>query len=103
VLPSRYEPFGTVILEAWATATPLIACSSAGPAAYIHNEINGMLTPIDDAASLAKAIRDVIGNDALRQKIVTQGYEDYRAHYTREAVTQQWIEYYRGLMKADML
>lgn len=101
VLPSRYEPFGTVILEAWATKTPLIACSSAGPASYIHDGANGMLAPIDDAVALTRAIRSVIDNSALRQNIVTQGYEDYRSRYTSEAVTQQWIEYYKRLIKPD--
>ncbi len=99
VLPSRYEPFGTVILEAWATKIPFVACSSAGPAAYIQDGINGMLAPIDNAASLAQALRRVIDDTALRQKIVEQGYADYHTHYTREAVTHQWLSYYKTLMK----
>jgi glycosyltransferase involved in cell wall biosynthesis len=97
VLPSRYEPFGTVILEAWASRTPLVACASAGPAAYVVDGENGALAPIDDAPALASAIRRVIEDGALRERIVTRGYEDYHISYTREAVTRQWIEYYRSL------
>jgi glycosyltransferase involved in cell wall biosynthesis len=58
-----------------------------------------MLAPINDDAALAKALRSVIDDRALREKIVAQGYEDYHARYTREAVTRQWIEYYQNLLK----
>ncbi len=99
VLPSRYEPFGTVILEAWESKTPLVACRSAGPAAYVQNEKNGMLAEIDDAPGLAHALRRVLENAALRETLITQGYADYQAKYTREAVTEQWLAYYKALMK----
>lgn len=101
VLPSRYEPFGTVILEAWESKTPFVACDSAGPAAYVRDGINGMLAPINDSAALAKALDRVINDAALRQKIVEQGFAEYHTHYTREAVTELWINYYRGLLKEE--
>lgn len=97
VLPSRYEPFGTVILEAWAAHTPLVACRSAGPAAHIDHEQNGLLVDIDDAAGLAAALRRVIDDAPLRARMIEHGYQTYRATYTREAVTQRWISFYRSL------
>ncbi len=97
VLPSRYEPFGTVILEAWAAGTPLVACRSAGPSAHIEDGVNGMLVPIDDAPALAAAIRRVMEDEDLRRRMVAQGYAAYIKTYTREAVTQQWIRFYQGL------
>ena len=50
VLPSRWEPFGTVMLEAWAAGTPLVAAASQGPAALIEDGANGLLVPVDDRA-----------------------------------------------------
>jgi len=98
VLPSRYEPFGTVILDAWSMQTPFIACDSDGPRAYIRDRDNGMIVPADDAAALAGAIRAVIADDGLRRKIAANGYAEYSAGFTREAVTRQWMDYYEGLM-----
>jgi len=98
VLPSRYEPFGTVILEAWAAGTPLIACASAGPAATIDDGENGILTPIDDAPALATALRTVLNDEDLRRRLVSQGYAAYIKDYTRESVTQQWIKFYKFLV-----
>ena len=97
VLPSRYEPFGTVILEAWAAKTPLVACASAGPAATIEDDVTGLLTPIDDVPALAGALRRALDDENLRSDLVANGYAAYLKGYTREAVTRQWIDYYRSL------
>ena len=61
VLPSRWEPFGTVMLEAWAAGTPLVAAASQGPSALIEDGGNGLLVPVDDAPALAAAIRRLDG------------------------------------------
>jgi len=97
VLPSRYEPFGTVILDAWRMQTPLVACASAGPAAAISNGVNGMLTPIDDAAALAAAIAAVLENPALRETLIANGSLTYQQKFSRETVTAQYLAYYAGL------
>jgi glycosyltransferase involved in cell wall biosynthesis len=97
VLPSRYEPFGTVILEAWAAGTPLVACRSAGPAAHIEDGSNGLLVAIDDTQGLANAMRRVVNDEELRRRLVAQGYATYVRSYTPEAVIQQWIQLYQEL------
>ncbi len=100
VLPSRYEPFGTVILEAWATRRPFVACASAGPKAHIRHGINGMLAPIDDAPALAATISAVIEDAGLRTRIVERGFADYERGFTIEAITSRWIAYYGSLIEA---
>lgn len=97
VLPSRYEPFGTVILEAWASKIPLVACAAAGPAAHVESEKTGLLVPIDDPQALAAAIRRALDEQGLRQRMITEGQAAYQRTYTREAVTREWIAYYRNL------
>jgi glycosyltransferase involved in cell wall biosynthesis len=100
LLPSNYEPFGTVILDAWSTNCAFIACDSAGPRAYLRDRENGMLVPAGDPAALAAAIRAVSSDPQLRNNIIANGYADYLAHFTREAVTRQWISYYETLAAA---
>jgi glycosyltransferase involved in cell wall biosynthesis len=95
VLPSRYEPFGTVILEAWAAKTAFVACASAGPAAHVTDGVNGLLTPIGDAGALRDAISRIISNNGLRQDIIENGYKTYLQDFTPEAVTKRWIDFYR--------
>jgi glycosyltransferase involved in cell wall biosynthesis len=98
VLPSRWEPFGTVMLEAWAAGTPLVAAASQGPAALISDGANGLLVPIDDAPALAAAIRRLIADTALEARLVERGRADYQAGFTREAVTQRMIALYTEII-----
>jgi len=98
LLPSRYEPFGTVILDAWSMGTAFIACASDGPRAYIQNGENGMLVPADDAPALAQAVRAVLDSEALRQNIASTGHAEYLAGFTREAVTRRMLETYTQIL-----
>lgn len=98
VLPSRWEPFGTVMIEAWAAGTPLVAAASQGPSALIKDGNNGLLVPVDDVDALAGAIRRLIETPALRDHLVRQGSEDYRRNFTRQTVTQRMCEVYKQLI-----
>jgi glycosyltransferase involved in cell wall biosynthesis len=98
LLPSRYEPFGTVMLEAWAAGTPLVAAASRGPAGLIDNGRNGLLVPIDDAAALAAAIRRLSTDPALKARLIEHGRADYQRGFTREAVTARMLAVYREIM-----
>jgi hypothetical protein len=100
VLPSRYEPFGTVILDAWSMQTPLVACASAGPRAFVADGVNGLLAPIDDAAALAAAIRAVLNSPALRETLVRNGLATAQAKFSRQAITAQYLAYYASLAGA---
>ncbi len=94
VLPSRWEPFGTVMLEGWAAGRPLVAAASQGPSALIRDGGNGLLVPVDDAPALAAAIRRLTAEPALKARLIAAGTADYQRGYTREAVTQRMIALY---------
>lgn len=101
VLPSRYEPFGTVILEAWAAQTPLVACRSAGPVAHISDGKDGLLAAVDDHEDLARALRLVTYDKELRQRLIDNGTALYQKNFTREVVTQQMMALYRNLIDGE--
>jgi len=98
VLPSRFEPFGTVMLEAWAAATPLVAAASQGPAALIRDGDNGLLVPVDDAAALAAAVHRLAGDPVLKARLIGAGMADYQKEFTREAVTRRLIALYEAII-----
>ncbi len=98
VLPSRYEPFGTVMLEAWAAGVPLVVAASQGPKDLIEDGGNGLLVPIDDAAALAAAVRRLQRDAALSAHLIERGRADYQQGYTRAAVTERMLALYRQLI-----
>ncbi len=96
-VPSRYEPFGTVMVEAWATGTPLVAAAAAGPAATVTDGENGLLVPVDDAAALRDALARLLQDRELCQTLVAGGTASWQARFTQAKVVQAWINLYREI------
>jgi hypothetical protein len=97
VMPSRYEPFGTVMAEAWASRTPLIVAAAQGPRAYVRHGENGLMVPIDDVEALAAAMSRLIAEPALSQRIVEGGHATYDLDFTREAYVRRMLAFYRDV------
>jgi glycogen(starch) synthase len=62
VMPSRVEPFGIVILEAWRAGLPVVATSNGGPAEFMHDGEDGVLVDPFDRAALAGALDGLLSD-----------------------------------------
>ncbi|GGM80666.1 glycogen synthase [Lentzea pudingi] len=62
VLPSRYEPFGIVALEAAAAGTPLVASTAGGLGEVVLDGVTGLSFAPGDVDGLARAVRDVLSD-----------------------------------------
>jgi len=98
VCPSRHEPLGNVVLEAWAQGKPVIAADSYGPGTLIEHLQTGVLVPINEPGLMAKAIRNVFSDRNLRQRIAEQGYEMYAANFTEDIVTSHYLEFFNRIL-----
>jgi glycosyltransferase involved in cell wall biosynthesis len=99
VLPSRYEPFGTVIIEAWAMRRPLVATLAAGARQYVTDGQTGLLCPIDDSSALAACLNRVITDGELRRGMAERAFVAYEADFTRTIVTDRLIEAYERCLR----
>ncbi|AHC24971.1 MULTISPECIES: glycosyltransferase family 4 protein [Mycobacteriaceae] len=68
VLPSHYEPFGIVALEAAATGTPLVTSNIGGLGEAVIDGITGVSCPPRDVAALADAVRRVLDDPTAAQQ-----------------------------------
>src|SRR5262249_689719 len=73
VLPSRWEGFGSVLVEAMACGTPVVAADcDYGPREILHDGKNGLLVRRDDAMSLAQAIHRILADPALGKDLAAR-------------------------------
>ena len=69
VLPSRYEPFGIIALEAAAAGIPLVASTAGGLGEAIVDSVTGLSFEPADVAGLASSVRQVLDNvDAAQER-----------------------------------
>jgi len=98
VCPSRHEPLGNVVIEAWAHGLPVVAADALGPGTLVQNMKTGVLAPVDDAPQLAAAIRLVLDDDALAERLVVAGHQRYVADFNEAAVVRQYLAFLEGLV-----
>lgn len=96
--PSRHEPLGNVVLEAWAHGVPVVAAASQGPRALITDGVDGLPVPVDDADALAGAIRLVLEDAALAGRLAAAGQGVYRAKFSEAAVVRAYLELFHRLI-----
>jgi glycosyltransferase involved in cell wall biosynthesis len=99
VVPSRFEPFGTVVVEAWANRIPLVATMAAGPSATVRHEVDGMLVPIDDIDAIAQAVRRLLKDGHLRERLVANAYVHYLSDFTQSAVADSYLQFYQDIIE----
>lgn len=93
--PSRHEPLGNVVLEAWSASRPVVAAASQGPSELIAHGATGLLVPIDDPAALADAASSVLEDSASAAALAQRGRAEYDAHFTEAAVVERWRAWFR--------
>ena len=90
VFPSRYEPLGNVVIQAWAHGLPVVAAASQGPKALIEDGRDGLLVPVDDPGALAHGVRRILAEPTLAGQFTARGLGRVAAEFSEAAVVAQW-------------
>ncbi len=91
VYPSRQEPFGNVVVEAWSCGVPIVTTASTGPAWLARNNEDAIITPVDDVEAFAEGIRRVIGSNELAARLVAAGRRRVSEEFSEAAIVRQYI------------
>ena len=98
VCPSRHEPLGNVIIEAWAHCKPVVATNSAGAGHLIDDLQSGILVPVDDHIALAKEIERILINKKFGEQIAHKGHGVYLEKFTETKVVEKYIDFFEELI-----
>jgi D-inositol-3-phosphate glycosyltransferase len=101
IVPSHYESFGMVALEAMACGTPVVASQVGGLAFLVQDGVTGYVVPDDDPAALGDRLAQLILNQDLRQKLGEQATY-YAQDYSWENITSRMKTLYTGLLEQRM-
>lgn len=96
VLPSVFEGFGLVAIEAFMNSKTLVATDIPGLNEVVTNK-NGVLVPAKDSAALASAIDKLATDATLRQELASQAKKDYENKFSYPLFLENYRELYREL------
>jgi len=98
VIPSLYEPFGIVALEALAAGAPLVAAASGGMAEVLEGTGAGLLYPPGDAGALAGALSRMLEEPGLAASSQAAGAHLVHDVYSWDAVGAATVPVYAALL-----
>jgi glycosyltransferase involved in cell wall biosynthesis len=98
VLPSRNEGMPNALLEAMACGLPCIATRVSGSEDIIADGVNGMLVESEEPAEMARALRCIIEDTELAQRLGREGRATVVREYQLVHIVQRCVDVYRGLL-----
>mgnify|MGYP003624247955 CR=1 FL=1 len=96
--PSRYEPFGTVFVQAWANKTPLIVSLADGPKQFVRDKEDCLAFSIDDVESLTNNLKLLRDNEALGRDLTENGYKRYCEEFSVEKTMAAYQDFFDDIL-----
>jgi glycosyltransferase involved in cell wall biosynthesis len=98
VVPSHYEPFGLVPIEAMASQTPVVASNVGGLQFTVVPEVTGLLVPPKDQVGFAAAIDRILANPAWRDELGAAGRQRVEIAFSWYSVASRLTQLYTHLL-----
>ena len=94
LVPSRYEPFGLVALEAMAAGTPVVASATGGLRDVVTDGVTGRLVPPGTPGALAEAIDALLDDPTASRAVTTRAAAAVREHFDWAVVAADTAQVY---------
>ena len=95
--PARQDDGTDAIIEAWGAGASVISADCLGPGLLIKNGENGILVPVDDAVSMAEAIKRLCQDRELAKKLGDAGRTVFSESYAGDRVARRYIDLLKAL------
>jgi glycosyltransferase involved in cell wall biosynthesis len=97
VLPSEWEAFGIVLLEAMACRTPCLCADRGGPPEVVEDGVTGRVVPYGDVDAWTEGILEMLDDPEGRRRMGEAGRRRVRERFVWPAIVDQIEEIYREL------
>jgi glycosyltransferase involved in cell wall biosynthesis len=97
VVPSLYEPFGIVALEAMASGVPVVASATGGLAEIITDGRDGLLVPAGDAGRLAAVLETLLASPSLGQRLCESARRRVEEEFCWRRVAERTRDVYQAI------
>lgn len=97
VLPSFFEGLSNALLEAMACGLPVITTNIGGTCEVIRPGLDGLLVEPGDQAALAERLIDVLGDEALAERLSRQARQRVEEEYTADRTAARYAALYARL------
>jgi D-inositol-3-phosphate glycosyltransferase len=101
VVPSQYESFGMVALEAMACGTPVVASQIGGLAYLVQDGVTGYTVPVDEPGELARRLTSLLVDHDLRHRLGKQAIELAQG-YAWDKIATRLLSVYQGLVASPV-
>lgn len=98
---TRREPFGLTIAEAMACGRPAIISRASGAAEQLTEGVDALTLPSGDVEALASALRRVVENEALRERLGQAARKTAVERFSRERYAREILDVYRALPRVE--
>lgn len=99
LVPSRYEPFGNVAVEAMLDHRPVVVAATQGLLEIVRDGVNGLTASPGDPASLAAAIQRLARSPELRRRLAEHGYDDARTRFSVQRYRHEMVDAVTSLVR----
>jgi glycogen(starch) synthase len=101
VVPSIYEPFGMVALEAAAAGTPVAVADTGGLSEIVEHGVTGVKFAPQDPAALAEAVGAVLADRDYARRLARRGRRRVREDFGWPAIAAQTVALYESARAQD--
>jgi glycogen synthase len=98
VVPSLFEPFGIVALEAMAARSPVVVSDTGGMSEIVQHDVTGVKSYPNNPDSLAWAINRILLDDGYRDWIVDNAYRVVQEKYSWDRIAEQTKNTYASVL-----
>ncbi len=99
-VPSRNEPFGIVILEAWSASKAVVATRTGGPAEFVRHKDTGWTVPCD-ADSISGGLNSVLTDVGLGKRMGVAGRREAETRFSWETIASETEAVYNSIGKTN--